>query len=124
MSCKPFCFLEKDQKTYSHVCEYYDAVQNNIPFMAIDNIIQKRELQYHLEKYCKSESKEESQNWIEKNAVPFRSYINSLKLFSLFLLMDGKRNFRDNVPYELFEIYADIWNQEKKILIDTIQIKE
>ena len=124
MKCKPFCILEKDEKTYKHICEYYDAIVWETPLMAIDSIIQKRELENHLKRTKGTESKEEAQNWIQENAEPFRAYLNSLKLLTLFIFMDNKRNFRENVPYELFETYVEIWKKEKQLLIDTIRIND
>ena len=121
---EPFSLLEKNEKTFEHVKEYYEALEKGIDPFTIDNIIQKRSLEEHLKRNCKESDQEECLNWINNNAGKFRNYLNSLRVFSLFLYFDTRMNYRKGLVWEIFCNYIEMWNLEKSIVLDSIRLEK
>ena len=122
-NCKTFSLLDKDQKTYNHILEYYNGILNNVSVFSIDMILQKRELTEHLQRCTKEHDKDEICKWLEKNASPFRCYLNSLKSVALFCIMDRRINSKNNLSWDNFCKIVDIWREEKQLIIDTIKFE-
>ena len=123
MKNEKFSLLEADRKTHHHVIEYFNAMLNNIDLFSVDMILQKRELELHLNKCHKEKDQEECLKWVEKNAKPFRIYINSLREIALFCYIDSKIYFRKELSWEVFCLIIEIWNKNKSI-IDSIKTED
>lgn len=122
--CDNFSFLDNDDKTFLHITEYFNALQNGIKLISIDNILQKREIEIHLNKCKKEQTQEETLKWIEKNAVPFRNYINSLKILSLYLYIHSKMHYNYKLIKEDFGKIVNMWNNERCIVLEVLEIIE
>lgn len=123
-NCETFSYLEKDEKTYNHVKAYYEAMKKGINCYSIDCVLQKHELEDHLKRCRKEHDQEEQLNWINQNAEKFRSYINSLKTVALLAYVGSEIHHHNDFIFDLFCSYVDLYDKEKKIIVDTIRINE
>lgn len=125
MKC-PFCYLEKDQKTYQYVMEYLGVMKDGQSTVPLDITIQRKEIERHMERNGISPSDQPAISaWIEANSANFRSYLNSLKMVALFLFYIKKtENGPDAVPlpFELFMDAIGYWNERKIEMVDSIFI--
>jgi hypothetical protein len=123
MKC-PFCYLEKDLKTYEYVNHYLQVMKNGAPTSPLDISIQRIEIEHHLKTNGISPTDQRAiSDWIEKNSANFRSYLNSLKMVALFLfyVKKAERIPEDNLlPFELFYEAVNYWNERKIEMADTI----
>ena len=114
-----FCIIPKDEKSYIYSKKYltYIKDENRCNIMIFDNKLQKIEISDHIRKNnIKFEnSDKETQKWIECNAEKFRTYLNSLKVFTLMI-----NNNCGEYTFNEFCILADIYNNIKKDFIDSI----
>jgi hypothetical protein len=72
-----FCYLEEDYKTLEYLKLYF---QENTNLLSIDNKIQVKEIQQHLQTHCNYKKDYEIDNWIKENGKKFRDYLNTIKL--------------------------------------------
>jgi len=121
---EPFSLLEKNEKTFEHVKEYFEALEKGIDLFAIDNIIQKRELILHLERHCKESDQQECLNWINENAAKFRNYLNSLRVITLLIFADCLANHRKGLVWEIFCKFIDVWDEQKSKIMDSIRLEK
>jgi len=123
MRCKPFSYLEKDERTFNHLVEYYQALFIGTSLSLIDNSLQKDSLEDHLKRngVGTERTAEEAQRWVLQNSDPFRAYINSLKIVAMFLYINNKMNGIEVVTYEQFSKIIDLYRLEKETIIDTIR---
>jgi hypothetical protein len=91
--------------------------------MSVDMLIQKRELEEHLNRCKKEQDSDECAKWIEDNSVAFRAYINTLKVFTLFIFMENKLEYREAVIWEIFCRMVDVFNAEKELIMETIRLQ-
>jgi hypothetical protein len=120
---KPFCIFDKDEKTFNHVKLYYKAIEDKVDLFKVDCQLQQQELEIHLNRCKKEHDKSEQLAWLNKNAEPLRAYINSLKMIALFMYIENKRIGKIDVTWELFCQFAEVWDEEKQIIIDTIRVE-
>jgi len=72
-----FCKLEKEGKTYEHLCLYFSNFSEGKNIYSIDNEIQKKEMEIHT--YC---SGKDGLDWVKEHAEKERIYLNSVKLLA------------------------------------------
>lgn len=120
-----FSKLNADEKTFNHVKEYYIAMEKGIQMFSIDMKIQKDELENHLKCCGKNECDQgEIEAWVLKNSEPLRAYLNTLKLFTLFMYIDNEKDYRREIVWPLFIRFVGIWNAEKELILDTIRVEK
>ena len=119
-----FSCLEKDDKTFYYVKEYYGRVCCNETLCICDIDIQRHELEDHLKNNNKDlHDNKEVALWIEKNSRNFRTYINSIKLLTFFIFSNNQINHIENLDKGTFCTYIDIWNNKKHSIIDSLYFK-
>lgn len=125
MKC-PFCYLEKDEKTYDYVTEYLLVMKRGESPLTMDICIQKREIERHLSLNNISPSDDKAiAEWIAQNSANFRSYLNSIKMVALFLYYVKKaEHIPDDspLPLDLFDEAVCYWNERKMEVVDSIYI--
>lgn len=125
MKC-PFCYLEKDLKTYDYVKNYLQIMKNGETTSSLDISIQRLEIERHLAANGISYSDQKAiSEWIEKNSANFRSYLNSLKMVALFIYYVKKAEHlsdENQLPFELFSEAVSYWNERKIEVADSIFI--
>ncbi len=121
-----FCFLEKDQKTYHYVAEYYSLIEKGVSPCSFDICIQREEIEKHLlSNQMDSEDRCGISEWIEENSAKFRSYLNSIKMVALFIYFmdkDEKSPAEKSFSFDAFSHVVQLWNGRKSELIDSIFI--
>lgn len=121
---KKFSKIEKDNKTFQHVIMYYNCIMKGDDYTTTDIKIQQLELKEHLERNHVDENKnEECDKWIKENHKPFRKYINTLKVFSLFMFMNNQLEYREKIPYQIFEKMVEAFNEHGELIMDTIMLE-
>lgn len=119
-----FCLLEKDEKTFNYTKEYLKVLEkreNNC--LRLDNEIQKKEIEQHLERKGKHISPEDERNkeaflWIDNYACNFRVYLNTIKIAASFL---HYKNINSNdLTKEEFEHCCDAVNELRDFLMENI----
>jgi len=113
-----FSFLDCDKKSYDYTMRILNYVleDNKKGLLALENEIQKEEIQIHFEINNITDLKEkniEAIRWIKKNGENFRIYLNSLKIVCLIFLHQKlfcKRTCERNcLSFEIFkEIVTEI----------------
>lgn len=124
MRARSFCFLESDQKTYRDFLAYYSILENNQKTFDVDMLIQKRALESHLKNQSLSNHNQDAIcNWINTNSSALRSYINSLKMVSMFQYYHLRSLKQNTTPdFESFCSAVEFWNREKSTTVDSIFI--
>ena len=117
-----FSKLEKDEKTFNHIQLYYDLIVRRTPLIEADLEIQRIELEHHLERCNKEFDATECSDWIGRNAEAFRAYINTLKVFTLFIYMENCLEYRSDIVWEIFCRMVDVFNEEKEIIMETVKL--
>jgi hypothetical protein len=125
MKC-PFCFLEKDLKTYDYVKEYLRIMKNGASTTPLDITIQRLEIERHMRQNNISPDDQKAiTEWIQANSANFRSYLNSLKMVALFLFYIKKIEKGPDglmLPFDMFSDAVVYWNERKNEMVDSIFI--
>lgn len=125
MKC-PFCYLEKDQKTFDYVKQYLQVMKKGESTTPLDITIQRLEIEHHLQANNISYSDRKAiSEWIDKNSPNFRIYLNSLKMVALFIYYVKKaEHFAEEaqISFELFAEAVAYWNERKIEVADSIFI--
>ncbi len=116
-----FCLLEKDDKTYNYVKEYYKVVKTGNSPMKVDAGIQKIEIERRLCLECiDPEDCTAVYRWIRENSPGIRSYLNSLKMLAFSIYFMNLRG--SGFSFKLFCRAVNIWNGRKEKVVDSIFI--
>lgn len=120
-----FCILEKDKKTFEYFKQYVRYLEHeDNTCLILDNLLQKNEIQMHLElngvdaAQLSERKKNEISDWIEKNAQPFRDYLNTIKLVYVVWKCMG-RDWK-NISWDDYITIGERLNQLKANCLDTI----
>ncbi len=121
-----FSLLEKDDKTYNYVKQYYKVIKEGHSPMIVDAYIQKNEIERHLCLKCVDPDDQKSIcEWIQCYSSSFRSYLNSLKMLALSIFFMNKYQSlipAETLSFELFCRAVNIWNERKEEVVDSIFI--
>lgn len=94
-----FCILEQDDKTFCYLKRYLDAGNNTYKVFQLDNIIQREEIEVHLNINNKNNlDAGEMLEWVKRYSPQFREYINTIKLLAMLFMIEGKNS--SNITYE------------------------
>lgn len=125
MKC-PFCYLEKDEKTFDYVKHYLQVMKNGESTTPLDITIQRLEIEHHLNANGISHTDRKAiSEWIENNSANFRIYLNSLKMVALFIYYVKKAEHlaeENQISFDLFTEAVAYWNERKIEVADSIFI--
>ncbi len=119
-----FCILEKDKKTFDYIKECLELLEKREKnFLKFDNMIQKKEIEEHLQRKGMHIVPEEEKNreiflWIDNYACDFRSYLNTIKIAASFLHYKNIKSV--DLTKEEFENCCDAVNSLKDFLLENI----
>jgi hypothetical protein len=116
----PFCTLQPDIKTFEYFKKYVEFLEKEGKSCHIlDNQIQAFEMKDHLVRngYTTTDYNE-IENWIQKNARPFRDYLNTIKLVYIVWKCMGKH--WQEIEFEDFSRIQERLNGLKDTCLDTI----
>lgn len=86
-----FCEINNDDKTKRYIAETINFLKDGTkPILALDNEIQRREIETHLFRCNTSDRDNEACQWIILNATKFRTFLNTVKLTAFILMCSGK----------------------------------
>lgn len=117
-----FSLLSQDEKTFTHVKEYYRAIVGGQNAMETDLVIQRHEIEAHLAGQGISiEDQTAISEWIKNNSSEFRTYLNSIKMVALMLIANrrGEEEYSEPVA-EDFERAIRLWNLQKERICDSL----
>ncbi len=120
---KLFCYLETDQKTIELIRIFYNVIVNRENSIEIENRLQLNEIWEHIFRNSSHTQNFSSQEWVSCYAQSFRSYLNTLKVASLFIYMRWQMNKEcSDIPIdnELIISVINMWNDNKISYIDTV----
>ena len=83
-----FCHIENDEKTKHYVKLTIEALKDKKSLLTIDNIIQAHEMDRHCSCSQDWDKNKLVCDWVSSNAKPFRIYLNTIKLISLFIIVE------------------------------------
>ena len=96
-----FCYIENDSKTKEYVKLTIEALKSNKSLLTTDNLIQAHEIERHCECNSDWDKNKLMCEWVINNGKGFRSYLNTIKLLSLFIMVENIDI--DNLDLKQFE---------------------